>query len=679
MRVGVQVKLKKYFKSEWIRAGLIIAGIFLVYFNSLNAPFILDDNARIVNNPDIRKLSNLKSQLVYPHDVKDKRFWKYWERNDPSRPVVYFTYTLNYYFGKYSSFGYRLFNVAFHALNAVLVFFLVKLLLQYAVNIRSAMIPFYTALLFALHPVNTDAVSYVTGRSNVLAAFFYMLSLLFFIKTIKDDSRFYIPSLICFIFSVFSKQIAVTLPVVIFFFDYIFISNYRIKGVFNRKSYHIPYWAILACYLLFRYFYFGSIGDIEAYSTWGRHLYTCVQPYVILNYIKMLLLSAGLSFVHIVRKPVTFFEIRIIASFLSMFIMFFLIYRLHKKKSDISKLAVFASLWFFITLSPTSSFFPTTQAMVERRVYLPGFGFCLLIALAYYLLGKSRIAVVNVKLRYALLAVMAVHISVFGILTYKRNSLFMRPAFLWKEIVKKYPGNAVAHNNLGAVYMERGEYREALEHFKKAVMLNPTDEKFHKNLGKIYFYLKMYDRAVQKYKDSIKIDKSNYRIYNDLGLVYFQQKKYTEAIKYYAESIRINPGFADAHNNTAAAYYSMQEYSKALAGYKKAVNIQPDYAEARYNLGLTYQKLNNTADALSEYNMAIKSGLDSMFVYYNVGNIYFEQKNYAKAIMNYEKAVEIEPDSAAIHKNLGLLYHRVGEYEKAVEEYSKAVELESDN
>ncbi len=145
---------------------------FGVYCNSLNAPFIYDDIAKIVKNPDIKKLGNIKNKLIYPY-AGQKSFM----RNDSSRPLTYLTFTLNYYFGKLNPSGYRLFNLLFHILNALLVFLLIKKIIP-----GSIIIPFFVSLFFAIHPVNTDAVTYIFGRSNVLVTFFYILSILFFKK-----------------------------------------------------------------------------------------------------------------------------------------------------------------------------------------------------------------------------------------------------------------------------------------------------------------------------------------------------------------------------------------------------------------------------------------------------------------------------------------------------------------
>ena len=146
----------------------------LVYLNSLNAPFIFDENTKIVKNPDIRKLSGIASKLVYPYSKNKDQIY----RNDPSRPLVYLTYAVNYHYGKLNTFGYHVFNVLLHALNAVLAFLFFSMILSAVFRKDAVGPPLIAALLFAVHPINTSAVNYVMGRSDLMSTAFYLLSII---------------------------------------------------------------------------------------------------------------------------------------------------------------------------------------------------------------------------------------------------------------------------------------------------------------------------------------------------------------------------------------------------------------------------------------------------------------------------------------------------------------------
>ncbi len=235
-------QFNKFSENRWLAIGLITLVSMGVYYNSLKAPFILDDKPKIVNNPDIKKLDNIKTKLIYPYSKKFKTF----KRNDPSRPLTYLTFTLNYHFGKLNVFGYHLFNLVLHILNSILVFLLAGKVFFYTINRKSfTHLSFFIAIFFALHPANVNTVTYIFARSGELATLFYFSSLLFFLMAIEKNKNFYILSLVSYILSLLSKPIAVTFPIILFTFDYIFLCEYKLIKIKERKYYHISFWIIL--------------------------------------------------------------------------------------------------------------------------------------------------------------------------------------------------------------------------------------------------------------------------------------------------------------------------------------------------------------------------------------------------------------------------------------------------
>ena len=208
--------------------------IFGLYLKTLNAPFIFDDNIRIVDNQDIRKISNLKTKLLYPYR-DGKRDYR---RNDPSRPVTYASFTLNYYFGKLSPFGYHLVNISIHILIAFLIFILTKNLLFLTYRKNYLIFPLLTALLFAIHPINVTVVSYTFKRASQLSMLFYITALLLFIKAFTPKKRLllYTLCIASFIFALESKPNAVTLPAIVLMFDFIFLSRFSLKEISKRKN-----------------------------------------------------------------------------------------------------------------------------------------------------------------------------------------------------------------------------------------------------------------------------------------------------------------------------------------------------------------------------------------------------------------------------------------------------------
>lgn len=645
----------KYKTYKYIILIILVLG---AYYNSLKTPFLLDDKFRIVNNPDITKLSNIPSKLIYPHN-NTKTFENYWMRNDPSRPVVFLTYTINYHFGGLAPFGYHLINIILHIFNVILFFLLGSFLTRELDNRYSGIIPLYAAMLFAVSPVNADAVSYIFGRSNLLASLFYFSSILFFIRTVHRHPIYLPLSLLFFILALFSKQISVTLPLIILIIDYIFISRYHSEKITARLSVHTSYWTILILYLLFRLFFFGAIGDIEAGATWDRFQYICIQPYIILNYVRLILLPAGLSLVHIIDKPSSVFDLRIIIPFAVFISISLLGKKTFIRKPVQLKYIIFCVLWFIITLLPTSSFFPTTQAMVERRVYLPGFGIYFLITAAYIFLLNlpfiKRTTLAGFKSRYIIFSIMTVHILALLILTHNRNRLLNNPVRLWSRIAEKYPTNDIAHNELGLVFLDKGDYKSALKEFRIAISLDPKKPEYYSSMGKYYLKKERYLEAVSFFSKALAINPQSFSLQNDLGVTYFNNGNYELALKHYNYSLTLKSDYAPTYNNIGSVYYMLKDYHKAVNFYEKSLALNPYYPSAYYNLGLTQLQLNNYFKAKDSFLLAIECGYRKENVFIKLADIYYRENNIREAIMIYKKAHKIFPGSNIISNNLKAL------------------------
>jgi len=612
--------------------------VFVSYSNSLKAPFIFDDEAKIIDNPDIKKIENIETKLVYHYGGE----FEYVDRNDPSRPVVYLTFTLNYFFGKLNTFGYHLFNVILHIFNSILIFLLLKKIFYYVFKEDTNFFPLLGALFFAVSPINTEVVTYIFHRSESLAVLFYLLSLLLFIKTFENRKYAYVLSLICFILALFSKESAATLPAIALLFDYIFLSEFKLEQLSKRKYYHIAYWVILVGYLLFRQFYLGGLGDRETdpYTRWSNYTYFIVQPYVVLRYLQMLIAPVGLCIDHWIIPAKTILQPKILLSFLVIIGILVQTFKTYKKKTGISKIVLFSCLWFFISLSPTSSILPIKDAMADRRVYLPGIGFFMALALMYYWLAtkiKDR--------RWILYGIIGVHILLLGILTYNRNRLYSNPVLMWRSAVSEYPNNARAHINLGNVYKDDKEYNAALQEYQTAVKLDPDNSRGHDNLGNMYAVLGAYDKATPEFEKAISINPYYAATYSNLGSVYNRLKQYDKAFEEYSRAIQLNPTLADAYNNLGVLYINLGKYDGALKAFQKVVELNPDLAETRMNMGV----------------------------------IYSYQKEYGKAINEFRKALELNPNYANVHTNLALLYYIQKDYQNSIQECRKVLELDPGN
>jgi len=656
---------------------------YIVYFNSINAPFVFDDKAKIVENPDIKSLVDIGDKLIFSYKDKERTFMS----NDPSRPVTYLSFALNYYFGKLQTQGYHIVNILFHCLNTMLVFFFTRKIVSLTYNIYTVIFPIIVALFFGLHPANVNTVAYIFSRSDLLATFFYLLSLLLFLKSIDARSKFYPLSLMCFVLALFSKQIAITLPLIILSFDYLFLSNYSYSQVFRKISYHLPYWVLALVFVLFRYFYFGSIGDLEAGRLIDWFPYFISQFYVILRYIQMLFVPGGYCFDHAIPPASSILELHI---FLSIIILggaiVFIAYKGYIIRSGLSKICIFSLIWFISVLFPTSSFFPTTNTLVENRMYLAEIGFWLGVISIYLSLFRVKVPHDSTLFRNnKLLLVLSINIPSnsralynLGLELYERKQFYSARKYYEKAIFFD-PNHAKAYNNLGLLLYDLREYENAVTMFGKATEIDPSMGIAFFNLGTIFHQMKNYKKAEMCYMKSLEVKQKYIPAYYNLGKLYHDIGKLREATHYYFMAIHADPLNIKALSNLGNIYFENKDYEGADKYYKEVLKIDLNNVKAHYNRGLIYSALKNHQKSSQCYMKALQIDPRHIDSYNSLGNLFFEQSDYRTAEYYYLKAIEVNPNYLQAHNNLVLVYFNSGLYQKARAELDIALRLSPQN
>jgi len=648
-----------------------------VYLETLNAPFIFDDIPKIVRNPDIKNFSTIFSRLVFSY--KSERYRSF-ERNDPSRPVTYLTFALNYYFDGLIPTGYHLVNIILHAINAILLYiFISKLLSILKLPDKFNYLPFITSFLFAVHPVNTNVVSYVFARSSELATMFMLLSLIYFLKGAK--SRIIFCSLF-FILALFSKPFAVVLPFLTLAID-IIILKIDLKRSF-RKNIHLIF--ILIIYLSFRYFYLGGLGDIDIAPElrWQRWKYFVLMPSVILRYIGVIFLVYPQCIYHDI-KPVEVTSIYFWGAII--FIVILLLWGKYSYKQEKNGIVCFAILWFFITLAPTSSIFPTAIPMDEKRMYIAGIGIFLLIS--YYFLKILSFA--NRKVHFKIIIIFMILTGAVLIRhTHLRNKLYTSAELMWKDVLAKYNENYTALNSLAAIYMKQKQYKKALALLKRAIKLMPAAYETYINIGIAYYGLRQIDKSIESYKMALKLKPDSFDAHNNLAISLIKKKQYKEALKELNTALLYNRRSSSVYFNLAQIYTKLKKFTDAEKCYKKAIELKPDYIEAYVNISSLYYKLfskeKKSSSLKSEYfnkaikvlQCALKINPYHVVVLTNLGRLLRESGDIDAAIGFYSQAIDIAPNFYLPYFSLGVLYLKQNNLLEAEINLKKAVELYPD-
>jgi protein O-mannosyl-transferase len=531
---------------------LIIALTAIVYANSLKNHFVGDDAGIIVNNSFIKNWKNLP--LVFSRDyltsLKDLGFLGM--RNVGSgelyyRPVVTLSYFIDYHLWGLNPFGYHLTNLSLHIANALLLFYMANLI------VVSAPIALSAALLFALHPVNTEAVNAVFFREDLLAFLFFVSALIFYILAGRQGGirkiYAYSASLGLFFVALFSKEMAATLPFILLLYDHYFIDRPKQRNLSTVfKFRHLGYFAILVIYLWLWGVVFKNPNPLPKYP--GGSLYTnfLTMSTVVAGYIKLLVMPVPVHFM--VTQPQTtvwHFTPAVLASTVLIAACLFAAIKTYRSAKEIS----FSIAWFFITLLPVSNIFPIRYIVGLRYLYIPIAGFCLFLPLLLLRLRGLKSAIAVILLFYFVLTISA-------------NRAWQDNVSLWSQVVKWYPNNHFARYGLGEVLLKNGDTDKAMEEFRASLKLNPGNIQARNLLAGYYADKGRLEAAIAEYKKALEFDPKCLEAYNNLAALYAQTGRIKEAIALWEAAVKLDPQFLTAHFNLAVFYYQAGQYDLAI-------------------------------------------------------------------------------------------------------------------
>ncbi len=591
---------------EWAGALLIALATALVYSNALRGSFHFDDLTNIVHADPVRDLGRL-----WP---PSGRRW-----------VGVLTFALNYRMGGLDPSGYHLVNVAIHAANALLVAWLAALTLRTpalrdarAGTLVRRFLPLAAGLLFAVHPLATQAVTYVVQRFTSLATLFFVLSVALYARARveldeKCPSRFragsaYALSILSAAAAMKTKEIAFTLPAVAAAWDLFLFRPGR------RLLLLIPL-AVTALLVPL-----GVAGDGGTLSgvlddmgrlaaetpNIPRSVYALTQTRVVATYLRMLVLPLGQNVDHDVRLSTSLADPAVLgATAVLVFLVagaVVLLVRARRTHRAEGVLVAIGVAWFFITLSVESSIIPIRDVMAEHRTYLPLAGVALALATALLTAAERIPAPVTQVLRLTL--ALLVTTGPLAVATYARNRVWDDDVSLWRDAVDKSPVKARPRVNLGAAHGNRGELDAAAREYEQAVRIAPDLAEARRNLGGTYFKLGRIDEAIREYHEVVSLKPGWAEAHSSLGAAYEAKGQRDDAIREYRDAIRLDPALVDAHANLGAASIANGRLDDAAAAYREAIRLAPDRADAHFGLGFILAQRGRPADAIVPYARA---------------------------------------------------------------------------
>jgi len=552
---------------------LIVVACFGAYINTLGNGFIFDDQPFIVENLLIRSFANLPRVLFSSLDSFDPESLG----GGYYRPVGYLVGMVEYALFGLNAWGWRLFNIGFHTLCSTLVFLNAGLLLGGRRGGRTVF-ALVAALVFALHPVNTEGVLI---EGELLYVLFYLLALYLYLRSALPDegrggrARLYYPlSVLAFFVSTLSKETALTLPAVLLVYD---LTRKRLDRAALKR--HVPYWIAAALYLSIRYY--ALHGGVRAPMMHDPYYYLTMTFMVSATYLWKLALPVYLSFFYYIPTPASLLDARFLLSALTLAAFVAGAWRVSRAAP---RSLLYLSL-IVVPLLPTFYLIAMDKrvtilaVMAERYLYLPTAGFALLLATGTQYVHE-RFA--SRRASAVLAAFIIIVLGLYGAGTHRRNGFLKDDYTIWTKTIEDHPDNYFAHSMLGDMYDNGGMHARGMEEFKKAAALNPGAIGPHYRMGIIYYYLwKMPDKAEAEFKEALAVYPGAGNAAHDLARIYMDRGWWGRAIETLEAALSYAQGRHTAirlHNALAVCYAVTGRRGEAVAQLKEALRLDPDNA-----------------------------------------------------------------------------------------------------
>jgi tetratricopeptide (TPR) repeat protein len=647
----------------WARWGILVAGGVIVlaalaaYHNSFSGPLIYDDSGSITKNPTIWHLWRVGEVLSPPRDV-----------TVGGRPLLNLSLALNYAISGDAVWSYHVLNLIIHVLAALALFGIVRrTLLRLAMagrgsqisNLRSEMLEptwlaLAVALLWVVHPLQTECVTYIIQRAESLMGLFYLLTLYCFIRSADETGErqvargerpekktqnpkvirppasglWPLASVFFCLLGMATKEVMVSAPLMVLLYDRTFVA-----GTFGeawKKRWR--FYAGLACtWLLLGYLVAttgsrgGTAGFGSGISTWT---YALTQFRAIVQYLRLSIWPHPLVLDY--GRPV----LQRVAQAAPYAVVIVTLVALTAAGLWRNRALGFLGAWFFAILAPSSSVVPVvTETMAEHRMYLALAAVIVWVVWGLYRLLGRRSVVICLAMAVGL-----------GALTARRNEDYRSELAIWRDNVAKTSDNPWAHLNLGKALLATGSWAEAREQLETAVRIEPR-------LGEAY---------------------------NNLGVILDKEGRMKEAMEDYRQAAQLTPGLTDAHYNLAIGLHRLGRLDEAIEQYEEVVKATPYNAVARCDLGGALAQQGHLAAAVAQLEEAVRIAPKYAGAHYNLGNVLAQSSRLPEAIAEYKIAIQIKPEYAEAHHNLGTALFQSGRLSEAIAQYELAVQFKPD-
>ena len=525
---------------------IIIAVSLAVYSNTLWNGFVWDDGYQVLGNPWIRDAAFLPRIFTSgAWDFKPQATNYY-------RPLTHVIFMLEYFIFGLKPWGFHLVNVVLHAGSSAFVFLIARELLRGREGAGKAFtLPLMAGVLFAVHPIHTEAVAWVSAITDLSCAFFFLLSLYLYIRSDDRFNLYYYSSIAAFFLATLCKEPAMTLPALIFAYDVTLRKDGT--GLLQLVKRYALFGLAAAVYLGMRYHALGGMAPSRHFSEYGSIWNLLI---IVGTYLTKLVMPVNLKAIYVFGPAVSFVETRVLTAAVitaAAITLFYLAYRY-------DKLAFFCLLLAAVPLLPSLYVLVTGGAslLAERYLYLPSAGFAMLASLLIARAAGSSGRAIAVFM-FLGLAVM------FSAGTLHRNTDWKDDFVFWIDTVKKSPTSSEAHDGLGLVYAKRGQDDLAMREFLTSLKQYPLSENAFRHLGVLYGKQGRVDESIEMLEESLQVKPSDSEAHNELGIQFTRKGDMGRAVEHFQAAVRLDPSKSMYRGNLDKAMREIQD-TKRPAG-----------------------------------------------------------------------------------------------------------------
>lgn len=622
--------------GQWPEATIVAALMLLVllcYGNILANGFVYDDEQQILQNPyvkDWRFLPQIFGTTVWSF-VGQAGTTNYY------RPLMTFSFLVLWKLFGPIPFGFHLFSILVHAAVVIMIFYAGFRIF------RDRRIAWMAAVLFAIHPIHTEAVDWIAALPDLEATFFILLALWVLTKPGPMNWKQQLLLLSSFSLALLSKEPALMFAPLAIAFEHGVSYDKQVSTLVGKATRYAPLCLLGLTYLVLRILLFGKIAPVLQHPklTWPQAFYSALS--LVLTYIRMLVWPFGLSAFHVFHASTYLLEPRVLSGLTIVLFCAVSVLLLFKKQPSLA----FAILWIGVTLAPVlNARWMAANVQTERYLYLPSVGFCWLVAgcAARFWDSQSNLRSNYRKIRLAALVVAVAVAFIFVVMTIRRNAEWQTDLKLYTDTLKSDPDAAVIRSNLGGIYFAMGDYANAGQEWERALADKP-------------------DNVVTM---------------NALGILYTQEGKYAHAREMFQRAITAKPLWGTAHCNYGLLLQKTGEPDHALEEFKTAVQLSPLDATGRRRYGealLTAGRV-DAAEAQLKEAVDLEPSLEGLR---SLTQVYLQMERYEEAEAVLRRMVKEYPIDSAAHFQLARLLEMFKQFDDARREYLEGLKTDAAN